>query len=178
MKKLLFNLLAISMLFAFSACGSDDEKEQKFFTGDCKQTVLLKSGAAGTTVTIPATSTLEDMLKNVSGYGSPISSGELLLGSGSNTTIDIVGLPVGTALKDFKLNINGIEQNFGEISNEKANLNLYTTTYADYFKRVFNQMVANKKLDIKVTFAPTVETDNDVKLEIVFSGRFSYWVKL
>lgn len=177
MKKLIFSLFTISILFAFSACGSDDEKEQKFFTGDCKQTVLLKSGAAGATITIPATSTLEDMLKNSSGYGSPISSGELVI-AGSNTSVNISGLPEGVALKDFKLNINGIEQNFGEISNEKANLNLYTTAYSDYFKRTFNQMVANKKLDIKVTFAPTVETDNSVKLEIVFSGRFSYWVKL
>lgn len=177
MKKLIFSLFTISLLFAFSACGSDDEKEQKFFTGDCKQTVLLKSGAAGATITIPATSTLEDMLKNSSGYGSPISSGELVI-AGSNTSVNITGLPEGVALKEFKLNINGIEQNFGEISNEKANLNLYTTAYSDYFKRTFNQMVANKKLDIKVTFAPTVETDNSVKLEIVFSGRFSYWVKL
>lgn len=177
MKKLIFNLLTISLLFAFSACGSDDEKEEKFFTGDCKQTVLLKSGAAGATITIPASSTLEDMLKNSSGYGSPISSGELQI-SGSNTSINITGLPTGTALKDFKLNINGIEQSFGEISNEKANLNLYTTTYSEFFKKAFNQMVSNKKLDVKVTFAPTVETGNEVKLEIVFSGRFSYWVKI
>ncbi len=177
MKKLIFSLFTISLLFVFPACGSDDEKEEKFFTGDCKQTILLKSGAAGATITIPATSTLDDMLKNSSGYGSPISSGELLI-AGSNTSVTITGLPEGTALKDFKLNINGIEQNFGEVSNEKANLNLYTTAYSDYFKRAFNQMVANKKLDVKVTFAPTVETDNSVKLEIVFSGRFSYWVKL
>ncbi|GHV38463.1 hypothetical protein FACS1894179_01890 [Bacteroidia bacterium] len=177
MKKLIFNLFAISLLFAFSACGSDDEKEEKFFTGDCKQTILLKSGAAGATITIPATSTLDDMLKNSSGYGSPVSSGELII-AGSNTSINVTGLPTGVALKDFKLNINGIEQSFGEISNEKANLNLYTSAYSDYFNRTFNQMVANKKLDVKVTFVPTVETDNNVKLEIVFSGRFSYWVKL
>lgn len=178
MKKLIFSLFTISLLFAFSACGSDDEKEKKSFLGDCKQTILLKSGAAGATITIPATSTLDDMLKNSSGYGSPVSEGELLLGSDGQTSINIVGLPEGTALKDFKLNINGIEQNFGELSNEKANLNLFTTAYADYFKRTFNQMVANRKLDVKVTFAPTVETDNNVKLEIVFSGKFSYWVKL
>jgi hypothetical protein len=177
MKKLIFNLFAISLLFTFSACGSDDEKEEKFFTGDCKQTILLKSGAAGATITIPATSTLDDMLKNSTGYGSPISSGELVL-AGSNTSVNVNGLPTGVALKDLKLNINGIEQSFGEISNEKANFNLYTSAYSDYFNKAFNQMVANKKLDVKVTFAPTVETSNDVKLEIVFSGKFSYWAKI
>lgn len=177
MKKLIFSLFTISLLFTFAACGSDDEKEEKFFTGDCEQTILLKSGAAGSTIIISATSTLDDMLEDSSGYGTPISSGELLI-AGSNTSVTITGLPEGTVLKNFKLNINGIEQSFGEISVAKANLNLYTSTYFDYFQKAFNQMVADKKLDVEVTFAPTVETDNSVKLEIVFSGRFSYWVKI
>jgi len=176
MKKLLFALLTIS-LFAFTACGSDDEKEEKFFTGDCAQTVTLESGPANSPITNSSTSTLEDMLKNTSGYGSPISSGELLV-TGSNTAVKVTGLPEGVALKDFKLSINGLEQSFGEISNEKSNLNLYTTTYSDYFKRAFNQMVSNKKLETKITFTPSVKTTDEVKLEIVFSGRFSYWVKI
>lgn len=179
MKKLFFSLFVLSILFAFTACGSDDDdQEQKFFTGDCKQTVLLEwSQANSTTTTATVKSTLDDMLKNSPGYGSPVSSGELLI-AGSNTDVKIAGLPEGTALKDFKININGIEQNFGEISNEKSNLNLWTDKNADFFKRAFNKMVSEKKLETKVTFTATTVGVEGVRLEIVFNGRFSYWVKI
>lgn len=179
MKKLFFALFAIGAILAFSACSSDDdEKEQKFFTGDCKQSISLESGPANAPITsVLVSSSLADMLKDSPNFGSPIATGEFLV-AGSNTQIKVTGLPEGVALKDFKININGIEQGFGEVSNEKANLNLYTSAYEDFFKRAFNQMVKNGKLETKASFTPTEKTTDDVKLEITFSGRFSYWVKL
>lgn len=177
MKKLLFTLFSISILFAFSACGSDDEKEEKFFTGDCNLTTALVSGAPESTVTIPNQSTLDNLLKDSPGYGSPVSSGELLV-NGKNTSVKITGLPVGTALKDFTIDVNGLTKNFGELSNEKVNLDLYTSANSKFFQDAFDRMVSNKNLDMKVTFTPTVQTTSEVKLEIIFSGRFSYWVKI
>lgn len=181
MKKLFFALFAIGAILAFSACSSDDdEKEQKFFTGDCKQTISLKAGPANASITLGAVeSTLENMLKDSQGYGSPISTGELEV-TGSNTSVRVVGLPEGVSLKDFKIKINdsNIEQNFGEISIEKANLNLYTSAYTNFFSSVFNKMVSDKKLKTVVSFVPSHDITEDVKLEITFSGRFSYWVKL
>ncbi|MDR1091389.1 MAG: hypothetical protein LBL79_09960, partial [Prevotella sp.] len=157
---------------------SDDEKEEKFFNGDCIQTISLESGPANGPYSTPkALSTLDDMLKNVAGYGSPISSGSLHT-TGENTEVKIYGLPVGTALKDLKITINnGIAENFGEVSNEKGNLNLYTG-HDTFFKKAFDQMVSNKKLETVISFTPTIQVTNEVSLKIVFSGRFSYWVKI
>ncbi|MFT4222068.1 hypothetical protein [Dysgonomonas sp.] len=177
MKKLIFSLFTISLLFVFPACGSDDEKEEKYFNGDCVQTISLESGPANGPYSTPkASSTLDDMLKDVAGYGSPISSGKLHT-TGENTEVKIFGLPAGTALKDLKITINGITESFGEVSNENANLNLYTGHDA-FFSRAFDQMVANKKLETVISFTPTVQVTSEVSLKIVFSGRFSYWVKL
>lgn len=180
MKKLFFALFAVGAILAFSACGSDDEKEQKFFTGDCKQTVSLKAGPANASITLGAVeSTLENMLKDSPGYGSPISTGELEV-TGSNTSVRVVGLPDDVTLKNFTIKVNdsNIEQNFGEISAENANLNLYTNAYTSFFSNVFNKMVSDKKLKTVVSFVPSRDITEDVTLEIIFSGRFSYWVKI
>ena len=177
MKKLIFSLFTISLLFAFTACGSDEEKEEKFFTGDCIQTISLESGPANGAYSTPTTSsTLDNMLKDATGYGSPISSGSFQT-TGENTEVKIIGLPAGTALKDFKLTINGAVESFGEVRNEKVNLNLYTN-HDTFFKKAFDLMVSNKKLETVASFTPTVQVTNAVSLRIVFSGRFSYWVKL
>lgn len=177
MKKLTFSLFIISLLFVFAACGSDEEKEEKFFAGDCTQTISLESGPANGTYSTPtASSTLDDMLKDATGYGSPISSGTLQT-TGENTAVKIIGLPAGTALKDFKITINGAVESFGEVSNEKVNLNLYTG-HDTFFKKAFDLMVSNKKLETVVSFTPSVQVTSEVSLKIVFSGRFSYWVKI
>lgn len=178
MKNFFLSLLVISVFSVLPSCGNDDEKELKFFTGDCRQLVSLESGPANSPITTAAViSTLDGMLTDSPGYGSPVSSGELQV-TGSNTVVKVTGLPPGTALKDFKVNINGIEQEFGEISNERANLNLYTDTYLDFFKQAFGKMVSDRRLETRVSFTPTVKATDSVKLEIVFSGRFSYWAKI
>jgi hypothetical protein len=181
MKKLTFKLFAISLLFAFSACGSsDDEKEEKVFLGDCKQTVEVKGFKGQLSSTDPAiTATLDDMLKNTSGYGSPVTAGEFLL---TTTSIKITGLKEGVTLNGFKISINGIEESFGNISPVQGTtgFDLYSGSHLDYFKNAFNRMVSSRKLETKITFTPSVDilSEDNVKLEIVFSGRFSYWVKL
>lgn len=180
MKKLLFTLFSISILFAFSACGGDDDdKVEKFFNGDIRQTITLKSAEAGSIVTTkPVSTKLEDLLKGSTGYDgiTSISTGKFVI-AGSNTSVNIVGLPEGTALQGFVLDINGEKLEFGEISNEKKNLNLFKDNYLDSFKKAFNKVISSKKMETKVTFTPTVETTADVKIEIVFSGEFSYWAK-
>lgn len=179
MRKLLFTLFATSLLFAFSACSDDDNKEQFFFNGDCKQTISLESGPAGSVITTtPLSTTLDDMLKDSEGFGAPVSTGEMLV-AGSNTSVLIKNLPAGVVLKDLKININGIERSFGDISNEKANLNLYMgAESAAFFSKAFDKVVSNKAMTTKVTFTPSEKTAGDVTLEIVFSGRFSYWAKI
>lgn len=178
MDKRLFKLLAFSLVFIFSSCGSDDDKKvAEYFTGDCKQVVSLEWKQANSTITTaPDTMLLEDMLRNQPGFGSPIASGELLV-AGSNTSARVTGLPADASLKDFKVNINGIEENFGEISRKNANLNLYTDKHIDFFRNAFNRMVSDKQLITKVTFTSDIAGIDDVKLEIVFSGRFAYWVR-
>lgn len=174
MRKLFFVVLTITTMFTFSACGSDDEKEQVFFNGDCKQTISLESGVGGNTViTSPVKSELDDMLKNSSGFGSPVATGEFHV-NGSNTMVKITGLPNGVILKNFSLNINGLKHDFGD--RPVDNTNLYTGN-ADYFQKVFDQMIKNKYLETIVTFTPTEKVSANVKLEMVFSGRFSYWQK-
>lgn len=179
MKKLLFTLFATSLLFAFTGCGSDDDKEQKFFKGDCKQTISLKSGSEGSQITTkPTYATLDDMLKGATGFGSPISTGELLI-TGENTAAMVKGLPEGVTLKGFKVDINGLVYEFGDISNEAQNLNLYKgTKNAEFFSKAFDKIVSAKSMTTKVTFTPTQEISEDVTLEIVFTGTFSYWAKI
>jgi len=180
MKKTLSVVFILSALFAFTGCGSDDpEKVEKFFNGICKQTINIQAYANQSTTIEPVTSTLESMLEDSPGYGSPISTGNFVVTG--NTTITIEGLddmaddPV---LKGFKLNINGLERSFGDIT--KKNATLYTDDHLEYFKNVFNKMVKDKKLITKVTFTPSVNIDpaDKVKLVISFDGKFSYWVTL
>lgn len=178
MTKKILALFTLSVFF-LSSCGSDDEREARFFTGDCKQSISLEWKQANSTVTTaPDTIYLDDMLKNYPGFGTPIFDGELLLGD-SNTSARIIGLPIEASLKDFRISINGKEMRFGEISHKNANLNLYTSdNNKNFFEPAFRRMIADKRLITKTTFTPTVDGVEDVKLEIVFSGKFSYWVKL
>mgnify|MGYP001249934366 CR=1 FL=1 len=177
MKKLLFSLFSLSILFVVSACSSDDDpKVQKFFNGDCKQVVSLESGPAGSPITNKKESNLDDMLSDINGYGWPIVSGELIV-AGSNTSAKVVGLPEGVVLKNVIININGIKHEFGDISNENANLNLYTDANDKFFKDAFATLVPKKKMVTEVTFTPSERIREDVSLEIIFSGKYSYWVK-
>lgn len=174
MRKLAFILFTITTVFALTSCGSDDKKEQVFFNGDCKQSVVLESGPANSSITTNEVSaTLDDMLKGATGYGSPVSTGEFHV-NGANTVVKITGLPDNTVLKNFSLEINGLKNDFGDIP--VTHTNLYTGN-STYFQKVFDKMIKDKKLSTKATFTPTEKTSSDVKLEIVLSGRFSYWAK-
>lgn len=177
MKKLLFTLFATSLLFAFTGCGNDDEYEDKTFIGDCLEIISLESGPAeNTNITQLKVSKLEDKLKGSTGFGAPIKNTAELYSKESFA--EIKGLPDGTILKEFKLTINGKTESFGEISTEKNNLVLYTSSHDEYFKNVFNQMVRDGALKVQVSFIPTVQVTKDVKLEISFRGRFTYSVKI
>lgn len=180
MKKTSLSIAILSALLVFTGCGSDDpEKVEKFFNGICKQTIAIQAYANQNTTIEPKVSTLEQMLEDTPGYGSPISSGSFVVTG--NTTIEIEGLDdlaEEVTLKDFKLEINGLEKKFGDIT--KKNARLYTDQHLDYFKNVFNKMIQEKKLSTKVSFSPTANinpTDN-IKLQISFDGKFSYWVTL
>ncbi|NDV93684.1 hypothetical protein D0T84_01970 [Dysgonomonas sp. 521] len=176
MEKLFHILFALVVVSAFSSCGSDDEKERKYFNGDCRQTISLESGVAGNTViTSPVTSKLDDMLQYATGYGYPVVSGEFHE-NGENTAVKVIGLPDGVVLKNFSMEINGLKKDFGNIDITYANL--YTGN-GSYFKKVFESMVNSNRRELKtsVTFTPTERITSDTKVEIVFSGRFSYWQK-
>lgn len=181
MKKAFISVLFLGLLFSFVSCGSDDpEKVEKSFNGVCKQTVDIKAYANASTTIPTITSTLDDMLKNSAGYGSPIASGSLVV-AGSETSVKIDGLENmadGVILKDFKLTINGLERNFGNVT--KDNVRLYTDQHLDYFKNVFNKMVSEGKLVTKISFTPSVDIDaaDKVKLQIAFDGKFSYFITL
>ncbi|MDR0825619.1 MAG: hypothetical protein LBN74_11030 [Prevotella sp.] len=173
MKKLFFTLLTITTIFAFTACGSDD-KEQFFFDGNCKQTISLESGPAGGPYTTPTTkASLNDLLKNATNYGSPISTGVLNI-TGGSTAVKVTGLTDGVTLANFTLKINGLENNFGDVTSVKSNLYAGTVN-GQYFQKVFDKMVKTGTLETAVSFTPNVKISDDVKLEIVFDGTFSYW---
>jgi len=177
MKKLFFVLFTITAMFAFTACGSDDEKEAVTFTSDCKQTVELK-GFKDQVVTIPEVSaSLEDLLKvSATGYdGTRISTGELNLGK---VTASVTGLRNGVVLKDFKVKINGVEQSFGDIT--VADIDLYTNKHIDFFKNSFTRMVNQHALKINVTFTPSedIPASDNLKLELNFNGKYTYWKKI
>jgi hypothetical protein len=177
MKKLFFILFTLGAVFTFTACGSDDDEPQKVeknFNGVCKQTVTLQAYKDQPTTTVPVSETLDDMLKNSSGFGSPVTAGTLNLTG--NTSIKITGLQEGVTLKSFKLTLNGSERDFGDLTDVKANL--YTDDNLEYFKSAFAKMITDQKLTISATFTPSadiVPADN-VKLEISYDGRFTYWV--
>lgn len=174
MKSIFHILFVLVVVSAFSSCGSDDEKERKYFNGDCKQTISLESGVAGNTViTSPIISKLDDMLVNATGYGYPVVSGEFHE-NGENTAVKVVGLPEGVVLKNFSMEINGLKNDFGNI--DITYVNLYTGN-GSYFKKVFDSMVKKRELKTSITFTPTERISSDTKVEIVFSGRFSYWQK-
>lgn len=179
MRKLVFILFVITTAFALTSCGSDEEKEQIFFEGDCKQTVEIKGFSGQVSKTNPAIiSTLSDMLKDNPNYGSPISTGEFYP---NGTSVKIVGLKQGVTLAGFVLNINGKSQNFGDIKlpNGATEYDLYTGAYMDFFKSTFNLMMNKKQLETVVEFTPSVDVTaaENVKLEIVYRGKFSYWTK-
>lgn len=181
MKRVTLTTLILCALFSFTGCGSDDpEKVEKFFNGICKQTIALQAYANSTTSTDAKVSTLDEMLKDTPGYGSPISSGNFVMTS-QNTVIKIEGLEEmaeDVILKNFTLDINGQKRDFGDIS--KNNAKLYTDQHLEYFKNIFNLMVRDGKLTSKVTFTPTKNIDpaDKVKLLISFDGKFSYWITL
>lgn len=181
MRKVFLTTFILSILLSFTGCGSDDpEKVEKTFNGICKQTVAIQAYANQNTTIEQKVSTLEEMLKDTPGYGTPISGGNFVV-TGENTTIKIEGLDdmaEDIILKGFILNINGLERNFGDIT--KRNAKLYTDQHLEYFRNVFNKMIRDGKLTTKITFTPTSNVDpaDKVKLQISFDGKFSYWITL
>lgn len=181
MRKVFLTTFILSILLSFTGCGSDDpEKVEKSFNGICKQAVAIQAYANSTTTTEEKVSTLEEMLKDTPGYGSPIASGSFIV-AGGVTYIQIEGLDdmaEDVTLKGFTLSINGMERNFGDIT--KNNAKLFTDNNLEYFRNVFNKMIRDGKLVTKITFTPTGNIDpaDKVKLQISFDGKFSYWVTL
>jgi len=178
MKKLLFILFTISTVLAFTACGSDDNtvKIDKYFNGECKLNAAIVGPAGSTITTAETTATLEDMLKNSTDFGTPITAGSLNLTE--KTSIKVTGLKKGVTLKDFKLIINGGEKSFGDISNEALNTNLYNDASLNFFKDAFSRMVSEGSLKVKTSFTPSasIETADKVQVEILFYGKFTYTI--
>lgn len=179
MKKVFHILFVLVVVFTFSSCGSDDEKELISFEGDCKQIVEIK-GYAGQSIQTdpPVISKLSDMLSGSPNYGPSISTGEFYP---VGTSVKITGLKEGTTLSGFVLTINGVSQSFGDVKllEGSTEYTLYSNKYLDFFRNGFNKMVSKKQLETSLKFTPSEDiaaTDN-VKLEIVYRGKFSYWVK-
>ena len=179
MKKLFFVLLTITTMFAFTACGSDDEKEEVAFTTVCKQSVQFKGLKNQSTSSEEVSAALEDLLKaSATGYdGTRISTGKLSI-TGS-TSVIITGLKEGVVLNNLKVKINGVEKAFGNISVAGNNLNLYNDDNMKFFADAFTRMMNTHNLTVQVTFTPSEDVlplDN-VKLNINFDGRYTYWKK-
>lgn len=164
--------LILTLAVAFSSCG-DDDKTEKSFDGICKHNLVFGNIDKDNTTTTPeSTSDLNTMLSDYT-FIAPITSGVLNLSE--VTSVKITGLKNGVTLKNFSLTINDSKKDFGDIDTDKTML--YNSSTVDYFKDTFNKMVAQKKIRVKATFTPSeniVATDN-VKVEIVFNGRFTYW---
>ena len=130
MKGIYKTLILLATVVVFVSCGSDsDSKTLISFNGECKQTIVLEGAKDATITTAEVSDKLDDMLKNFSGYGTPISSGTL--NPTETTSIKVTGLKDGIILKNFSLIINGHTRNFGEIT--ASNSNLYTMQSLDYF---------------------------------------------
>lgn len=182
MKKLLFTLFSLGILLAFSACSSDDDnKEQKFLTeAKVQQSISLVAEADHTVTTPLRSNTLNELLKGTEATDGSVYDGLAAITKGDFqvglTTVKVVGIPAGITLKDLKININGKEHSFGDITNNNADL--YINKNVDFFSKAFNRIMSSKKMETKVTFTPSETTTEDVKLEIIFVGSFSYWVKI
>jgi hypothetical protein len=174
--KVASKILAIlfSAILIFSACSSDnkDNRSEHFFNGICKLDIPLKGFANQLTTTQETSVPLDTLLKD-NDYIPPVTNGVMFL---TNTTaIEITGLKEGIILKNFILNINDLEYKFGDITS--SNTVLYTDQTMSYFKNVFDRMIAQNKLRASASFTPSQKIDetSDVKLKIVFGGKFSYW---
>lgn len=176
MKKLFFILFTITAMFAFTACGSDDEKEEMSFNTVCKQSVQFKGIKNQSTTSEEISAALEDLLKaSATGYdGTRISSGTLNITG--NTSAAITGLKEGIVLNNLKVKINGVEKSFGNISVASNNLNLYNDQNIDFFKDAFTRMIKNHNLTVQVTFTPSEDilASDNVKLNIDFYYKISF----
>lgn len=162
----------LTLAVAFSSCSKDDNKTEKTFDGVCKHSLLLEGPKDATLTTPESVAELNTMLSDYT-FVAPITSG--ILNLSEVTSVKITGLKNGVTLKNFSLIINDSKKDFGDIVTDKAVL--YNSNTVDYFKDAFSKMVAQKKLRVKATFTPSesiVAADN-VKVEIVFNGRFTYW---
>ncbi|WP_101688456.1 hypothetical protein [Dysgonomonas massiliensis] len=181
MKKLLFSLFTLSILFVVSACSSDDDpKVEKLLSDAPVEQIIDLVGNKDYTVETPLKSaTLNELLKGAKAIDGSIYDGLATISKGdiqlSKTTLKIVGLPTTTTLKNFKININGLEHSFGDITAGNADLNIGKNT--DFLNKAFERVMSSKKMESKVTFSPSETTTEDVKLEIILVGQFSYWVK-
>lgn len=163
--------LMLTIAVAFSSCG-DDDKTEKTFDGVCKHSLLLEGSKDYILTTPESTAELNTMLSEYT-FVAPITSGVLNLTE--VTSVKITGLKNGVTLKDFSLTINDSKKDFGDIVADNAVL--YNSSTVDYFKDTFNKMVSQKKIRVKATFTPSekIEATDNVKVEIVFNGRFTYW---
>ncbi len=165
--------LMLTIAVAFSSCSSDDKKTEATFDGVCKHSLVFGNIDKDNITTTPeSTSDLNTMLSDYT-FVSPITSGVLNLTE--VTSVKITGLKNGVTLKNFSLYINDSKKDFGDIIPEKATL--YNSSTIDYFKDTFNRMVAQKKIRVKASFTPSedIKSTDNIKVEIVFNGRFTYW---
>ena len=181
MKKLLFTLFSASLLFAFSACSSDNDNkvEKKLSDAPVEQIIDLVGNKDYTVATPLKSETLNNLRKGAKANDGSIYDGVAKIKEGnlqlSKTTVRIAGLPETTTLKDFKISINGLEYSFGNITASNTDLNIGKNT--DFLNKAFEKIMASKKMETKVTFTPSETTTKDVKLEIILVGQFSYWEK-
>ncbi|WP_108821839.1 hypothetical protein [Dysgonomonas sp. Marseille-P4361] len=178
MKKMILALFTISAMFVLSSCGSDDpEKIQKTFKGVGTQTIVLES-AAGSTTTPPANKIkLDELFKGSADYGAPIVGWNYNL---RECEMNIVGLPEGTSLENFKLTINDKPWLFKEtITTKNVSLDSQGNEVYKYFQEVLADIAHKKHIETTVTFTPTQSTiGKNVKLEIKLAGTCTYEVEV
>lgn len=166
--------LFLFMAMALISCGSDDDDKKEYsFSGDVKQVINITGNEKHTITTPEITVSLEEALSSNANYGWPIASATMDLTEG--TSIKITGFKEGVVLQKCTLWINGHQKIFNEITADKANL--YTSENLSYFTQAFNSMISARSLKTKFTFTPStsIEADDNMKLEITFRGRYTYW---
>lgn len=177
MKKqnILYSLIILLFSIVFISCSDDDDNKSKYeFNGVCKHAVNLKGYADQSNITLTSNITLDEMLEAYD-YKSPITAG-LLYKTDSNTFFKITNLEEGRIIKNLILTINGITHTFKD-DITSSNANLYTNDTSNYFERVFNSMISQRKLNVKVSFSLRTDLtpEENVNLDMSFSGRYTYW---
>lgn len=177
MKKMILALFTISAMFVLSSCGSDEpEKTQKTFKGVGTQSIALESAAGSQTTPKTSKITLDELFKGSADYGAPIVGWNYIL---RECEMNIVGLPEGTSLENFKLTINGKSWTFGTITTKNVSLDSHGNDAYKFIQEAINDIAHKKYIETTVTFTPTQSTiGKNVKLEIKLAGTCTYEVEV